>query len=531
MKVSELLSLSSFSGSSVIAGMNGMSKTVTSAMILEATDIEKWGREGQAILTGFFAIQALTEQELACFFEKLVNIGISCIIFKPERLYKTAPENVIQLCEDNNLPLIQLSREVKYEAVMLDILMPIMDDNSASLKRYFDMHTKMMELALKQPSIKQILQSLKDSIHHEISFCDMFHETIVTTKKERSEYVGHDYEELEAGKYTHHRYGKAIFHYKDAPDEEILVIAVPSTRKGSCYLLIHDGVALHHREDIMDIENAVSLLQIEIMKKEAIDQRVFMRNNNDVQLILEGKCSGRESILEILSKLGLDRFPLYQVLRISLQMDADDFAEEKTILSLRRAMRRNFKSTAFFETGHSITFLYNFMGETKGFKSESVHQVLNQLKTDPNIADFHYHAGLSRICTLEEISLAYKEAMDICLLFEGSKRIDECISYESIGLYKLFIDAGKDTKLESLIDGRLQKLRNDSPHLFEMLIILCENNLNVKKTAQILFLHPKTIHYRLERLKDEYGIDVHNTDDFMQILITGKILYLINEHP
>ena len=53
MIVREILLLPSFKGASIIAGKTGMDNEITGAMVLEAIDIENWGKRGQLIISSF----------------------------------------------------------------------------------------------------------------------------------------------------------------------------------------------------------------------------------------------------------------------------------------------------------------------------------------------------------------------------------------------------------------------------------------------------------------------------------------------
>ena len=75
------------------------------------------------------------------------------------------------------------------------------------------------------------------------------------------------------------------------------------------------------------------------------------------------------------------------------------------------------------------------------------------------------------------------------------------------------------------------RLRREAPDLLTTLVVLCENNLSYQKTARRLFLHPKTVQYRAARVQQSYGLDIHDAEDFLQILLAGKILLLLGEHP
>ena len=70
------------------------------------------------------------------------------------------------------------------------------------------------------------------------------------------------------------------------------------------------------------------------------------------------------------------------------------------------------------------------------------------------------------------------------------------------------------------------KLHDENVEQFATLVALCENNLHYQETAQQLFLHPKTVRYRVNQIEAVYDVDVHDPDDFLQILLAGRIMTL-----
>ena len=161
MDIQQTLEISSLASARVIAGRGGLHRTVTGIMVLEATDIEKWGREGEIILSSYFALKDLSESETARFFEKLAQIGISALMIKIDRLLPDIPAFAVEFCDRNNIPLIQISKDVKYEAVILQILGPLIDQNVSLLNRHYEVHNQLTQLALKEPSVHTILNELK----------------------------------------------------------------------------------------------------------------------------------------------------------------------------------------------------------------------------------------------------------------------------------------------------------------------------------------------------------------------------------
>ena len=45
-----------------------------------------------------------------------------------------------------------------------------------------------------------------------------------------------------------------------------------------------------------------------------------------------------------------------------------------------------------------------------------------------------------------------------------------------------------------------------------------ECNLNIRKTAERLFIHPNTLRYNIRKIKKETGIDILNIKDILKLL-------------
>lgn len=106
-------------------------------MIVEAPDIESWGKSDQMLITSFYAFENLSADGLTFFFDKADELGIGAIVFKPERLLAEAPAQIVKLCDKHDLPLIQIPADTKYEGLLLDVLGNFLDSNLTLLNRFF----------------------------------------------------------------------------------------------------------------------------------------------------------------------------------------------------------------------------------------------------------------------------------------------------------------------------------------------------------------------------------------------------------
>ena len=533
MIVQDVLLLPSFDASHIIAGKNGLENEVTSAMVLEATDIENWGKRGQLIISSFYALEHLSEHEIARFFTKMGLIGIAAIAFKPERLLAKAPQQIIDLCNDFDIPLIELRPSVKYEAILLDVMGHILDSNLTLLNRFYEVHRHLMALALKQPSIPYILSTLKNALHLDVTYYDTERDRRLSTGKGCDSFTAFSLRRRDPSQYQTHAYFSMQLFFADAPEaqdesraaKQALAVRIPSSDAIDYYLIIHNDGKDLAPFDTMAVENIVSLLQMEILKQNAIKQKVFFQNNNIVHDLLLGRYQDGEKVDAALNSLGIDQYPFYEVLLIFFDLDgpADIDRQDEIHQAIRRKLRTVYPGMVFFVNGNRAVYLRNVRSQMSSMDIDAIETALADLHARSTLPPFTHLASLSGIHDRYSIDIANQEALDTHRLFEGTAHKNVCFRYDDLGIYKLMLTVGDASELNSFIDPRLKQLEAEHPDLFETLTKLCSNGIDYNKTASELFIHSKTVRYRVDRIKEIAGIDIKNPDDYLQIAFAEKI--------
>ena len=67
-------------------------------------------------------------------------------------------------------------------------------------------------------------------------------------------------------------------------------------------------------------------------------------------------------------------------------------------------------------------------------------------------------------------------------------------------------------------------LQPEHQALLDTLICYLDHNGNAKATAQAMFLHPNTLHYRLRKIQSLLHRDLGQSEDFFQVML-GRKLY------
>src|SRR5690625_851990 len=112
-------------------------------------------------------------------------------------------------------------------------------------------------------------------------------------------------------------------------------------------------------------------------------------------------------------------------------------------------------------------------------------------------------------------------------LLETAPRI---LSYQDTGLYQLFLETNTLASLEHFIPVSVREMKENKPELLETLFTFINKNQNYSETAQSLFVHPKTVRYRINQLKEQYAIDFQNPEEMLRYSIAIRILKVLLTH-
>ncbi|MBT9776778.1 hypothetical protein GPL15_09715 [Clostridium sp. MCC353] len=583
MDVSKILTIPSLFSARVIAGRDGLPRSVTGIMVLEAVDIENWGNEGEIILTSYFALKDLSPDEITQFMQKLTSIGISALIVKLDRFVSDIPVTITDYCDLHALPLIQIPKEVKYESVILEILGPIIDSNIALLNRHYDVHNKLTRMALKEPSLLQILEELKKMIGCDVTLINHTHHLQISTNPALDDFTVIKIHPIAAARYMNFSYKHLHVEYigendgvrKQAGGGDIsrgggpnisggsgldisrgsgldinrsggadisrsassdinraVSVDVPNLDHARYELVIHNRGKVIDNDDFMVIENVVSFLQMELLKQYSISQNRFHRNNNLVSDLLNGRNFDSGHSDDLLNALHIDLHPCYQVIMIRLaskdpQMQGDPDWANGIFYGLKTQYKSRWMSVAYLEKQNRITFLYNFPRKTGPILPGTAQEIVETVQKTPGIPEFYYQISLSSASDRNGIPKINQEAVDIQKILHLFYRQDSALSYDDLGIYKLFMSTGNLEHPERFIPPNLLQFRKDYPELMDTLSCFLETNQSFSETAAAMYLHPKTIRYRVNKIIQILGFNFSDPEQVLQAQIASRLFKLM----
>lgn len=103
--------------------------------------------------------------------------------------------------------------------------------------------------------------------------------------------------------------------------------------------------------------------------------------------------------------------------------------------------------------------------------------------------------------------------------------------YDDLVDRRLFQRGGTREELAAMAERLLGPLlQPEHQALLDTLICYLDHNGNAKATAQAMFLHPNTLHYRLRKIQSLLHRDLGQSEDFFQVMLGRKLYDFITKN-
>lgn len=502
MRIFEMLQLEVFRGSKLLTDGIGLDHEVESVMVLEALDVENWSRKNQLILTSFYAFQKMPQSEIDHFFEKLEEIGVSGIVIKMDRLITKIPYWFSELCEAHELPLVKITREVTYEEILLAIYQPLLNHQSLVLKTYYDVRQKLSRFTRNYSTFEKIMKA---------SFLMLRKPCLLIIPEENirialggvpKDWVIVREEQLNNSEFAKGRYTVlTLYDHQTARETSAIETTIINRFVSECTLTIFDEDAEIKETDMMIIENIIDVLQEKLQLEYVLKRDRGMRLNNLANAILQNTPQNTKELDSLLNEAGLDHYSYYQGLAFSTASLEDQLIKRQ----VRKKLRALREHVLYFEHHNYLILLYNLEKKDSQISKERLKQLVAGYQSDYPDLIF----SISRVKEKENLKEVLAECLE-AIEFDQKFYIGQVVSIMDLGIFRFFAKEENWQAAEQLIPEALRDMEQVHYDWFETLLQFFQNKRNYTQTADALFLHPKTVRYRLGKIQEKLGIDLEN---------------------
>lgn len=531
--IKEILEYPSLKQANILCGQDHLSNKVQGTMVMEALDIESWGHSGEMLLTSYFAFEHITPQQLDSFFSKAKQIGISGLIFKKDRLINKIPPLFIEKCQTYKLPLIQVEKNVTYEKIINDILESIINRKAFLLENYYENHQQFIQLMMNQADLHQILSTLKKLIQFPVSLIENIEKDIIGTDEKYHQFKLNAGQESIKKQHMNLDYTQYSVDYMnlEAPSHTLLAVPIPNLSYEEYTLLIHG--ADHTLSDIhlMTIETTVVAIQIELVKRYALKQSNKTRLNDMAADLVHGRLSSKDDIEETIYHLQLNPSASYRIIRFNFNKHVRTFSFARLnrfIDNLANLSKREFQQLIYITHQKRMILIVSEDNLDLDHIKNKIRHVIENLAEQKEYSENIAYTTMSSKLSVYNLSEGYRQALNTQKVVHLWEETPKIIAYDEIGIYRLFVETGNMDSLEEFIPEKIRQIKQRNPDLLDTLYTFINKSQSYSKTAEILYVHPKTIRYRIDRLKELYAIDFENAEELLNYSIALRILKVLN---
>lgn len=525
LTIEKLLNLSSYKQAQVVSGHAGFKNIVTGITIMEDTTIKEWLKGGELLVTSLLPVKDLMNHQMIGFFDTLLDKNISGVIIKVGKHVDEIPKELIEWGDKNSMPMIKIPRHIPYTDIMYPTMSEILEKKVNELAYFKSAHDKFRDMSIKDYPIKKVLETLSNLIGNPVEIYDKNHNLILSTFREPISTRLQTDTSLITNKNQYKYYEIEI----DGRGVKQIIVEISAVQDTKTYLSIIEWNKEVTEMEFLAIENACTTIALSMTKDIAIKEVEERFMNDLVSDLLFTGAKLEDTMLERANISGIDIFGDYFVVVLSFEFKVDSIKYD-----LKRKLGRlvkKYNGVYSLRNDNIIIFI-------KSDKNVKKKELLSLLKKDlnninelllENEIEVGFIGGIGRKAKgYNEFIKSYEQAIDAINIGKALDNKANIFDYDELGSFKLISDISKMNDINNYIPLSVISLididKSKNSKLLKTLETYIKNNKHIKSTAKELFIHPKTVSYRLEQIRDLIGIDLEDANQLFEIQIGMKIL-------
>ncbi|MEK3914655.1 PucR family transcriptional regulator [Paenibacillus sp. FSL H7-0331] len=529
----------------VVAGEKGLNKTIDYITVMEVPDVIRWLKGNDLLLTSLYPIKD-DEEAIGQLVQQLHAVGSSALAIKTERYVKQIPAAIIEAGNQLDFPIIEIDDEVSY----LDIMTPLMerslnqpDLGKEQLEKSFQWIT---ELAMGGKGIPALVEAVQQMTENIITVgSEMPNLEGISSGSHVAPLTRSQKNELKIAKRSI-RMERMLNHLKTPCIVTPLLLNDELYGDVTCWQTKREFV----ERDFLVLDRTILLMALEFLK--VITKADVEQNFKDDLLteVLLGNITDKAEVINKGRMFNWDLAKDYQVFAITftsssshttlIENEALWFQERK-----RKMLRKvndifRFNAILTIRKEHIIV-LYHCDGtgapeypqQQRPNKSstmdlaESAYRQLSQ-----EFEELQFTIGIGRFYQgLEGIHEGYKEAVKAIQLGKPISGATGCVHYEDLGIYRVLGQVSDWKEMEELYSETIGKLVeydwSNNATLADTLREYFASNCSLSESAEKLFVHVNTMKYRLQKIEQLTGCNVHDAEKRLLLHMGLKIDQLL----
>ncbi|MEN1967911.1 PucR family transcriptional regulator ligand-binding domain-containing protein [Lentibacillus sp. N15] len=506
----------------ILAGREGLTKTIDNVTIMEVPDVTRWLKGNELLITSFFAKNEPFDQRR--FIQQLSAINTSALAIKPYHFLGEIPAFILEEADKFGLPIIEIPEKISY----LDILSPVMSaifNNKALLQEDMEQANKILrEVSINGGKVTDFIEALEFLTRSEVTIESWL--PFIKLPNSNFEIVSITEEKIRELELIKH----PIRLERQRNGEEVSCIVAPILLDGVMYGYITSwGDQTENLQLYLSIlEQASVFLSLEFLRLKVRHDVEQQYKNDFIQELLFNNSMNFQDMIEKGKKYQFDNKKMYTCILFSTG-DKEHKNKDVDATKISRVdyiIRQQWSDAIIGNIRNYICVIFPVYDANNEWK--------DQCKALCNYLDayverrFVAHMGVGQTYTgingLRKSFVQAEHALKLGSYFVTPTTIT---FYDDLGVYRLLGELIGSKELTDLFNKTVGKLiKYDESHhlkLIETLEAYFEQNENLKKTSNYLFIHVNTLKYRIQKIASLTGYSLHDSNGKVMLYLGLKI--------
>ncbi|MDB4865877.1 MAG: hypothetical protein JWR03_210 [Cohnella sp.] len=516
MKLAEALKLGNLQRAKVVAGANALERTVRWVHVVDVPDPLPWVREGDLLLTTGYAWPR-DEARQYRLIEQLANRGLAGLGLAAPNFFERMPGAACRAAEENNFPLLEIPWDIPFSSITEEVHRCILSTQRELLERSESIHRELMKAVLEAENLQDLSDTLSSLIDRDVAIEHPEGGILAYSEPAKTAAVT-AFASVPSLALTTLPKTPFPFHLPEFPEHRLparFVCPIHLKRELAGFLwIVECGNPLTELE-IRAAEYAAVMIALHLSQQRALASLETQLGYSFLESLQEGNFEPTPQMMKRAQILGFDPEGTYFVgmliLKAHVPLSRDGIIRrEKLAEQLKRELQELEVAVLLSISQNQITFL---LPERCG----PGHLLWEQLKAqDVTFFLSQSHKGF------DGVRKGYAEVSSM----NPYSVPGQFSRFEDLLVHRVLIGE-KDAR--TLFTDKLFASLNKSKSgdvLVQTLLAMARSGFHLRRTAEMLNIHPKTLRYRLDRAVALGGFDLENPETRFEFQLAERVLSL-----
>lgn len=539
LTIRESLKFGGLFGAAVVAGEKGLDIPIESVSVLEIADrnISNWVLKKQLYITAFYAICDNVEQQKIVI-RTLIDYGCCGLVLCYVGTWvQQIDQDIIELCDRADFPLIQARQDVSYIEIMNPIQNQLYKDNAPFPAVADDecIRNDFLNLIINEENMNVVFQQMNQRLEKQISYYDTYGKILFS---DRGDFWVQQEEAYLKYHFNHILYAcsKKGYTVQTIAGNECLIVLIRSQKNlFGLFITDYDAEFSYEMEEklihplvvsgalILRRKNRMADLREKAVQEYAADLLVWNFPSNERAIE-----RGHELGLTILDKncIVLVNINSIQQMTSSKVQQEMQYYVKRVLLEKIEEFMKSFNEHNWLALRSDTIILFMDNRDEKTNIEKFCKKLLELFQGKPNLS---ISIGVSNsFCELTEMPDAYFQAFEAAVMGREHYGENKIIFYDAVYFFQKLKKMGQQKETRKVCRRFIEPVASyDKEHGTELTVtlrILLENNGNTHIAASQMFVHKNTILQRKNKIIELLGYSPFEMPHLLNFLIVFDVL-------